>query len=141
MKEQGKSFKSKHPEGTKAEPKVIAALQEIVKERKVSCAAATLVAKNLGIPMITVGIAIDLQNYMIVDCQLGIFGENGKNITAATSVASGVENAIRNSLVNDRLPCENAWLLAKELQMSRKEIAQACEALKIKIKPCQLGAF
>jgi hypothetical protein len=45
------------------------------------------------------------------------------------------------ALKNNRLPCSAAWLIAKKLKLPRMKVSAACEALLIKIKPCQLGAF
>jgi len=39
------------------------------------------------------------------------------------------------------LSCAVSWEIADALQLTRMAVSEACEALKIKIKPCQLGAF
>jgi hypothetical protein len=49
--------------------------------------------------------------------------------------------AIRAASVNNRLSCENAHKLAKELNTSLPEIGVLCNELKIKIAACQLGCF
>ena len=43
--------------------------------------------------------------------------------------------------VKERLSCLSAWEIAEETGSTRMAISSACEKLKIKIKPCQLGAF
>jgi hypothetical protein len=39
------------------------------------------------------------------------------------------------------LSCAAAWEIADRLGVKRLEVGAACENLKIKVKPCQLGAF
>jgi len=52
-----------------------------------------------------------------------------------------VTAAIRAALVDRRLPCASAWDIAKTFGVRKMVVSAACEALGIKIKPCQLGAF
>ena len=49
--------------------------------------------------------------------------------------------AVRSAAVNNRLTCEKAHELARELNVSLQEIGAACNELKIKISACQLGCF
>jgi hypothetical protein len=44
-------------------------------------------------------------------------------------------------LVDGRLPCAEAWRIADERNLKKMDVSSAVEALEIKIKPCQLGAF
>jgi PIN domain nuclease of toxin-antitoxin system len=39
------------------------------------------------------------------------------------------------------LSCAAAWEIAKKINIPRMKVCAAAEALEIKIKPCQLGAF
>ena len=50
-------------------------------------------------------------------------------------------NAIQAATQDNRLSCENAHALAKELNASLQEIGKVCNELKIKISACQLGCF
>ena len=52
-----------------------------------------------------------------------------------------VAAAIRDALENDRLPCRAAWEIAERFGLRKMAVSGACEALGIKIKPCQMGAF
>ena len=56
-------------------------------------------------------------------------------------VPQELEQAIRDALIDGKLTCKAAWDLADKMQMSKSDLASACEALEIKIKKCQLGAF
>jgi len=113
---------------------------------KVACADAEEVARKLELPLEEVGEALDARGHRIVKCQLGLFGfgtsrHSGGVITAATDVSDELESDIRSSLVGGCMPCEAAWRIAEKRGLGRIEVAEACEAMQIKIKPCQLGAF
>jgi len=49
--------------------------------------------------------------------------------------------SIRAATTENRLTCEQAHALAKELNISLREIGVLCNELKIKIAACQLGCF
>jgi hypothetical protein len=50
-------------------------------------------------------------------------------------------DAIRSAAQDNRLTCEKAHDLARELNVSLQEIGAVCNVLKIKISACQLGCF
>ena len=52
-----------------------------------------------------------------------------------------LEQEIKASLVNGKLPCAVAFRVAKKLKVSPKEVGDAANELKIKIAGCQLGCF
>jgi hypothetical protein len=52
-----------------------------------------------------------------------------------------VIEAIQTASENNRLSCEKAHKLAKELNLSLQEIGAICNERKIKIAACQLGCF
>lgn len=54
---------------------------------------------------------------------------------------TGIIEAIRNTAKDNRLTCEQAHTLGKELDVPLEEIGRICNELKIKIKNCQLGCF
>ncbi|MFO7569075.1 MAG: hypothetical protein R6W75_04695 [Smithellaceae bacterium] len=140
--DKGKYFK-KHPEGTQIREDMKDEILKAAKDDNIACKAAEKIALRLGCTIGEVGIGIDMLNFNIIQCQLGLFGFDGKqkSVTAAASVEPGLESAIRAALVNDRLPCAAAWQIADQRQCKRLDVCAACERLKIKVKPCQLGAF
>jgi hypothetical protein len=140
--DKGKYFK-KHPEGTTVSDKLKEAVQKSAKDNNVSCKAAEKIAQSTGFSLGEVGVAIDMLNINIAQCQLGLFGLDGKQkkVLPAPSVAPDLDAAIRKALVNGRLSCAAAWEIAARLGIKRMEVCAACENLKIKVKPCQLGAF
>ncbi|MDO9585537.1 MAG: hypothetical protein Q7I93_03520 [Syntrophales bacterium] len=124
-----------------------AAIAEAVKKSSVNdelaCADATAIAVTLNKPMPEVGLALDLLEVSITKCQLGLFGyyPQKRIVSPAQSIAPELEQAIRERLVNGALPCDAAWEIAENLALPKMKIASACEAMKVRIKPCQLGAF
>ena len=52
-----------------------------------------------------------------------------------------LEEEIKASLVNDKLPCTNAFGIAKKLKIKPKQVGDAANELDIKIASCQLGCF
>jgi hypothetical protein len=79
----------------------------------------------------------------LVKCQLGLFGyqPEKKIVKPALSVGANVEEAILAGLVNGRLPCKTAWDISQQLGIHKMKVSAACDAMGIKIRPCQLGAF
>jgi hypothetical protein len=139
--DKGKYFK-KHPAGTSVSDKLKEAVLKSAKENNISCKAAEKIAQTTGFSLGDVGVAIDMLNINIAQCQLGLFGLDGKKkVPPAPSVAPDLEAAIRKALVDRRLSCAAAWEIADRLGVKRLEVGAACENLKIKVKPCQLGAF
>lgn len=144
-KNRGK-YASKHPEGTELEPSIANQIQIHQDDGRLACAAAIKIAGDLGVSLSEVGRNADLMDLRIDRCILGLFGykhHEGKKrlVKPAESVPPEMEKPIKDSLEDDRLSCKAAWDIADQLEMSRPSIAEACEALKIKISNCQLGAF
>jgi hypothetical protein len=52
-----------------------------------------------------------------------------------------LEEAIRSSLEDGRLPCTKAFLLAQDFKLPRRKVGETCNRLQIKISRCQLGCF
>jgi hypothetical protein len=124
--------------------KMIAALvKENISENTISCAEAHRIAVQLNTAPAEVGTAIDLLEVRMNKCQLGLFGHGKqKNIPALSDkIDPEIESAIKSSLINSRLACSSAWEISKRFNVSKPTVAAVCETMKIKISPCQLGAF
>lgn len=52
-----------------------------------------------------------------------------------------LEDEIKASLVNGKLPCAVAFTIARKLKVAPRDVGQAANELKIKIAGCQLGCF
>jgi len=62
----------------------------------------------------------------------------------STSISSSerpLEEELKASLVDGRLPCAAAFRISKKLKVSPREIGDVANKLRIKISKCQLGCF
>jgi hypothetical protein len=123
--------------------RIVQALKKKTADGKITCTDASSTAVELGVTMKEVGLTIDLMEIEISKCQLGLFGYSPQKmvVKAAEAVKADLEKAIRGALVNDRIPCAAAWKIAETFGIPKMAVSSACETLKIKVKPCQLGAF
>jgi hypothetical protein len=137
------NYKSKHPADVKLNEKIVGEVKKKAIDEKITCADAENIAGALSVTIQEVGVNIDLMEIRISKCQLGLFGySEGKIVVKPAATVSGeLESAIRNALISGRLPCAAAWNIAETFGIPRMDVSSACEALKIKVKPCQLGAF
>jgi hypothetical protein len=136
-------YAAKHPPETSLNPGIAEAVKQVIKDGKISCAAAHKIAREMKVPPADVGVTIDLLEARINRCQLGLYGyaPEKRIVKPADSVPKDLEETITNSLVDDRLPCKASWEIAEKLSVSRINVSAACETLKIKISVCQLGSF
>jgi len=128
---------------TQPDPLIAKEIHKRSKAGALPCAVAFDIAEVLGIAPSMVGRTADAINVSLSKCQLGLFGytPNKKIVESRTPEKPAVADAIRGGLVNDRLPCAKAWEIATDCRIAKLAVANACEAIGIKIKPCQLGAF
>jgi hypothetical protein len=135
-------YAAKHAKGGSPDERIVRAVREEATEGELACAGAEGIAAALNVSLAEIGRTMDLLELRINRCQLGLFGyPEGKAIRPAVAVAPDFDAAIRGRLADGRLPCKAAWEIAAERKVARMEVSSACEALKIRIKPCQLGAF
>lgn len=136
-------YDKKHPEGATVDDELKQEILNQVKNNSISCKKAEEIAEELGFSIEETGRAIDLLNVNITKCQLGLFGygETKKIVQPAKEIASELKESIASALRDEKLPCAAAWEIAGKFNMPRMKVCAACEAMDIKIKPCQLGAF
>jgi len=138
-----KPFSEKHGADQKPEDFIQKEIQNRLKDNTIACAVVFDIANRLNVLPGRVGRTADLINIRLAKCQLGLFGypPNNKIVEPAADVDPELSDAIRRGLVGDKLPCRNAWEIAARFGVPRMTVSGACEAMGIKIKPCQLGAF
>jgi hypothetical protein len=136
-------YSAKHAPGGSPDERIAGAVREKAAKGALPCAEAERIGAALGVKLEEVGRTLDLLELRIGRCQLGLFGygPERKAVHPAASVAPDLAEAIRGRLADGRLPCKAAWEIAAELGITRMEVSAACETQKIRIKPCQLGAF
>jgi hypothetical protein len=138
-----KSYAQKRPPELKLNTAIADSVKQGVADGKISCAAAFKVASQLKVTPGEVGVAIDLLEIPVIECQLGLFGYGppNKRVMAADTVSPALEAAIREALVKGKLPCAQAWEIAAKFKIAKRGVTSACETLKIKVSSCQLGTF
>ncbi len=136
-------YRAKHPEGTQVDAGLRDEVGHGLENGRIACRQAFEIVQRLKVPPLEVGKAIDLQEGRIHACQLGLFGYGSgeKRVRKAAEVADDLAGAINADLTDGRLACRNAWQIAENFNVARMDISSACEAMGIKIGPCQLGAF
>lgn len=137
------SLSDKHVNDNQPNPAITQEIKARLRKGALACAVAFDIAGNLGCTPAEVGRTADLLHVRLVKCQLGLFGykPQKKIIDARIPQEPALGEAIRDGLVDDRLPCKTAWHIAAQFGVPKMTVSSACEALGIKIKPCQLGAF
>lgn len=136
-------YAKKHKPSAVVDPMLRDALLKSASKGKLACKVAFDVADRLGVLPDAIGRAADILELRLAKCQLGLFDHPPKKkiVKPADSVPSELKKAISAGLVNERLPCKIAWHIAKQLGIKKMEMGAACDAMGIRIKPCQLGAF
>jgi hypothetical protein len=138
-----KSFSDKHGEGIKVRPDLADIVRENSTEGKLPCAVAFKIAREMNLTPTEVGVALDILEIKISKCQMGIFGygKDNKFSKPMKDVPVSLEKAIRKNLAEDKLACRDAWQIAEILGIGKMDVTAACDAMGIKVSPCQLGAF
>ena len=142
-KKSRQGYAAKHDPSTALDAELAEALQSELEDGGVSCQSAHAVALHQHKSPRESGTVLDLLNLRIVRCQLGLFGYAPRKriVQPATTIDPQLADEIRAALESGRLRCETAWAIAARRQLPRLAVAETCEALKIKIGDCQLGAF
>ncbi len=64
-----------------------------------------------------------------------------KIIKAEDTTDPELKEAVIGSSQDSRLSCEKAWQIANQFNISKLTVGNLCQAHRIKIKGCRLGAF
>ena len=142
-RQKGQKFADKHGSNTQLNERIQDHITRQAKNNEVPCALAFKIADELNVSAAEVGKTSDLLEIMLVKCQLGLFGYSPekKIVKPQTPESPNLESTIRDSLVDGKLSCERAWEISRSFDVPKMTVSAACELLKIKIIPCQLGAF
>ena len=108
------------------------------------CAVAFKVARKLRVSPGEIGEAANSLKIRIIDCQMGFFAlkKTPYDESDTTEYAGKVRaEEMEASLLDGRLPCAEAFKIARRLKVAPKEVGHAANKLKVNIAPCQLGCF
>jgi hypothetical protein len=143
IQQEDKKFAKKHESSTRLNEEIKNQVKRRAKNNELPCAVAFKIAAELNVSPAEVGKTADLMEVMLAKCQLGLFGYTpGKKIVKPKAAENpDLASAILDARVEGKLSCENAWAIARRFDVSKMRVCSVCEHLKVKIKPCQLGAF
>lgn len=118
-------------------------IRAVADNNSITCSSAHQVAKSLNLSPAEIGVQIDLLEFKITECQLGLFGysNGGKKINPEITISHDLDNRLEKAAVDGRLSCLSSWDIAGDLKMKRLDMGSSCEKKNIRIKPCQLGSF
>ena len=137
------NYAAKHSDKSPIDPALKEAIFNKADDNRISCAAAHKVARQQVVSPARVGQTIDRLELKITKCQMGFFGykPDKKIVQPSKTISSVLESALQPLLKDNKISCTNCWEIAERLAVSKLDVAAACEGLKIKVSPCQLGAF
>ncbi len=144
MKQQkGNKFAEKHEPNAQLNEEIKDHIIRQTKNNELPCAVAFKIAAELNVSPAEVGKTADLLEMMLVKCQLGLFGYTPEKKIVKPKAAKNPDlaSAIQDARVDGNLSCEKAWEIARRFDVSKMKVSSICEQLKIKVKPCQIGAF
>lgn len=135
-------YGEKHP-GAERDPEIEKQVQKKIRKGRISCADAHAVAAALRVSPRKIGVAIDLLEARIIDCELGLFGSGVQPPASELSAEAEklLRQAVEAALMQGRLPCAAAWKIAETLGTAKVGVKLACDHMNIKINHCQLGTF
>lgn len=135
-------FAAKH-KGRKINKTVAEKLGTMADNNCLTCALAHQAGKTLNISPAEIGVQIDLLEYRITECQLGLFGYTGKKkkIDPDFEISPDLNDQLGRTSHDGRISCLECWDIAALLKIKRLDLGSACEKKNIRIKPCQLGSF
>ena len=127
---------------------IVSRVEALAVDGQVSCARLHALAAKLGVTPLEVGRAVDERTDLrIYRCQLGVFGFGPKAqglhcIARPTEhVPEEIAEAVRARAADGRIPCRDAWDIAERFEYPYLAMGNILEAMGIRVKPCQLGAF
>ncbi len=128
-------------------PEKLAELENKVKEAlkgvHLSCPVAWTIAKNAGVPKISVGALTDKLGVRVTDCQIGAFKVEKTLFDGPATEKLSDELLKEIETLNEagNLTCEKTFELAGKYKVKPITIGNETIARGIKIRQCQLGCF
>jgi len=131
------------PGGSEKDGEIWEILRTRSENGKLACKRALASARELAVDPLVIGRYADDMGIKLAACQLGLFGyrPEKKIVKPADTIEPVLAGQIEKHLSEGRLPCAAAFEIAESMGLARMDVSSACEAMKVSIKPCQLGAF
>lgn len=112
-------------------------------DKRIACLAVHEIAQVLDCLPLNVGQTADLIGIRINRCQLGLFDRKDTDVQPLSKddITQEMQALVESAVLNGQLACIDSWRLSDQLNLSRLQMGALCDELKIKVSPCQLGAF
>jgi hypothetical protein len=124
------------------------ALFRAAAQNELSCADAHLIAARYDLSPERLAAIIAEDGRLRFDrCQLGLFGYGpkaegrSKIVLAATNLPPNMVADLQSAATDGRIACATVWDIALRHRYPRLGVANVCQALGLKVSPCQLGCF
>lgn len=141
MTHEKQNFAKKHP-AKEIDDTLSKTIKEKAVDQKITCVIAHDIAKATGTCPADIGKQVDLVEYRLTKCQLGLFGyKNKKKLNPDIDITPELNQKIDAATNEGRISCLSCWEIAQNLDVHRLDVGSACEKKGLRIKPCQLGAF
>jgi hypothetical protein len=128
---------------TRLDPQFQERLVQTARQGTIACASVFDILTQVDVSPSDAGKSLDALDIGLTHCQLGLFGylPEKKIVKPVENPDPELRQAIQSATVDNTLSCEQAWNLARIANVPKMKISGICEAIGIRIKPCQLGAF
>ena len=133
---------------TASDAAIAAAATAAAIQGELACADAHRLAAELGVSPMDVAAVINKSTALRFNrCQLGTFGfglkseGRSKIVMKAAYVPDDIRAALEARSANGAIACSAVWEIAEGFRYPRLGMANICEAMGLRVKPCQLGCF
>jgi len=118
-------------------------IRQYAADNELQCIDAFKISETLNVQPSEVGTCANQMKVRLIHCQLGLFGyyPTKKIIKPVNPINESIKQAIIDQLIDNKITCEKIFSIAHQFDLPKLTVSGTCEALEIKIKPCQLGAF
>ncbi len=137
-------IRAQYPANETPDKAIVAKLEAAANaDKRIACRAAHKIAQDLDCVPLKVGQTADLMEVRIIRCQLGLFSRGEATVAPLSKddITPEMRAAVESAVSDGKISCKECWQLADQLNLTRLEMGALCDGLKIKVSPCQLGAF
>ena len=114
-----------------------------LKDGYLSCPVAWGIARKSNVPKIVVGEITDRLGIRITNCQLGCFKieKTPYDNSSYSNIDGEICNILKELHETDQLTCAKVFELARQFNLKPMVTANEVNAMRLKIRGCQLGCF
>lgn len=135
------NYTTKHS-NDRIDPQIADAIKHNLTDGKITCEELHTIGIELNKSPAEMGKTADMLEIKIYECQLGLFGTQEPKLNIRlTMITPTLKKSILEATVDGLITCADCWDVCPKAECNKLYVAGACDALKVKIHACQLGAF